>query len=327
MLISVLGGGWYGCHIALDLALSGHSVRLLEIAPDLFSGASGSIPARVHDGYHYPRSAITREACQRHRVAFLARYGHLTRSVARNIYAVAETDSLVDFGTYRQVLAASVSGWVEVNPADVALHNVEGAVLTQERHIVPRLARQYFREALTAAGVSLYFNGELPDEPADNEIDCTFCSQSSVGVARYEPCVTGLLQGDSTDVAVTIMDGPFPSLYPWDEEFGLSSITSAKWTPLGRFDTYEEASQRLRSVNDERDLVHKMCQQLRHWYPRIDAYKFAGARLSIRAIQASAADSRTMAVRVDGKTLRVRAGKIDAVIEAGDKVRGLLCSM
>jgi hypothetical protein len=36
------------------------------------------------------------------------------------------------------------------------------------------------------------------------------------------------------DKAVTIMDGPYPSLYPWDEENGICSLTSAKWTPIAK---------------------------------------------------------------------------------------------
>src|SRR3954465_2108023 len=100
----VLGGGFYGTHITSALRADGHYVELHEIADRLFAGASGNIPARAHQGQHYPRSKLTRRACQEHYAEFMMRYGEFTRGVPVNVYAIAEHDSLMDFGTYVQVL-------------------------------------------------------------------------------------------------------------------------------------------------------------------------------------------------------------------------------
>ena len=54
------GGGWYGCHIADILQTRGFKVLLLEKAGHLFAGASGKNQFRLHAGFHYPRSSITR---------------------------------------------------------------------------------------------------------------------------------------------------------------------------------------------------------------------------------------------------------------------------
>ena len=96
MKIRVLGAGFYGCHIARALLRDGHSVEVHEIAPHIFAGASGAIPARLHIGCHYPRSRLTRAACLDHREAFMAEYGFLTRAVPVNLYAIAANHSLVD---------------------------------------------------------------------------------------------------------------------------------------------------------------------------------------------------------------------------------------
>jgi hypothetical protein len=88
-------------HLALALKRAdGHEVEVHETRRDIFEGASGNIPARLHQGFHYPRSRLTRAACQITAEAFMARYGHLTRGVPVNIYAVAEHQSLVDFDQY-----------------------------------------------------------------------------------------------------------------------------------------------------------------------------------------------------------------------------------
>jgi len=104
MKIKIVGAGWYGCHLALALQERGMTVQLHDIAKNIFAGASGSNPARLHMGQHYPRSHQTRKHCQAHNTAFLKMYGGLTRCVPVNIYAIADKDSLVDFGNYRQVL-------------------------------------------------------------------------------------------------------------------------------------------------------------------------------------------------------------------------------
>ena len=55
----VIGGGFYGARLALALRAEGESVLLLEREPTLLGRASLVNQARVHNGYHYPRSILT----------------------------------------------------------------------------------------------------------------------------------------------------------------------------------------------------------------------------------------------------------------------------
>lgn len=319
MKIRVLGAGWYGCHLGLALKEQGHAVEIHESTTDIFLGASGSNPARLHEGFHYPRSRVTRAFCQDHKARFLAKYGKLTRAVPINVYAIAATESLVDFGTYLQILGSEVDLIPIYDPAEFGLKNVEGAVLTGERHLVIREAREYFKAAL---GESLRLNtplkGALDSSEWDWTIDCTFCALSDLDVDRYEPCVTGILYGP-IDRAVTIMDGPFPSLYPWDEDHNLSSITSAKYTPLARVKTYEEARSILAktTLGEGRHRVEDMINQLAFYWPGVNHYKIATWKQGIRAMPKSAADARVVDVHRQGdRWIKIRAGKIDAVFQA-----------
>lgn len=326
MRIRVLGAGWYGCHIARTLlADDKHEIELHESGPRLFSGASGANPARLHLGFHYPRSRLTRHMCLDHQFEFMQTYGHLTRGVPVNIYAVAEHDSLVDFGTYRQVLKHDVEYVTIDHPHEFGLKNVEGAVLTGERHIVIDLARRYFELELLPIVKYQMPPGELDDDRWDWTIDCTFCSNGSEGVDRYEPCLVVLLEGP-TNRAVTIMDGPFPSLYPWNEDRGLSSLTSAKWTPFSKTcKTYEAAREVLDNLcaQDIEQRSNAMLDSMAHFYPSVkEDYRIAGHKLAIRAMARSGADARLADLApIGGRALRVRAGKIDAVLHAERLVR------
>ena len=55
----VIGGGFYGCCLALWLRAQAGTVLLLEKESSLLSRASAINQARVHTGFHYPRSLST----------------------------------------------------------------------------------------------------------------------------------------------------------------------------------------------------------------------------------------------------------------------------
>lgn len=329
MRIRILGGGWYGCHLARALLKRGHDVQLHEIADQLFAGASGGNPARLHLGFHYPRSHLTRAMCQDTHREFMESYGTLTRTIPINIYAVAADRSNVDWGGYKQVLRGEVDFIELERPEELGLRNLEGAMLTGERHIVIRAARAFFERELRG---HVYFHVDHRDYTAippgfDWTIDCTFCARDAERVDRYEVCVTGLLQmtePGGLGMAVTIMDGPFPSIYPWDQEGGFWSITSAKWTPIARAPTYAEARALLEqvSVDDAQKQVERMREQMREYWPYSwDLFRPAGELVRIRAMPLSGADARLVdVVRVGDRTLRIRAGKIDAVMFAERQV-------
>lgn len=330
MRVRVLGAGIYGCHIASALIAAGHDVEIHEIADRIFAGASGGIPARLHIGAHYPRSQLTRAACGEHHAAFMSVYGDMTRSVPVNLYAVAASDSLMDFGTYCQVLKNEIEFITVEHPAEFGLREVEGAILTGERHIVTDEMAAHFSAYLAGAVKLGVKPADFDESEFDLTVDCTFCARDSANVDRYEPCMTVILEGP-TDRAVTIMDGPFPSLYPWNEDRGLSSLTSAKLTPLARCATRAEAEEVLRTAQtpDIEQNAAAMLEQMARFYPAVrDLYRSVGKKLSIRAMPRSGSDARLVdVVRVGLRTLRVRAGKIDAVIHAEHVVKEMMCSL
>lgn len=57
----IIGGGFYGAAIAIYLAKERglKRIMLIEREPALLKRASYNNQARVHNGYHYPRSFTT----------------------------------------------------------------------------------------------------------------------------------------------------------------------------------------------------------------------------------------------------------------------------
>lgn len=327
MNIRVLGGGWYGAHIALSLLEEGHEVVLHETADRLFAGASAANPARLHLGFHYPRSKATRIASQANYRPFMDRYGDLTRGVPVNIYALAAVESLVDFGNYVETLTGEVDFVVIERPEEFGLKNVEGAVLTGERHILVNKVREYFTKALDGHVDFGADPGPVDSSNWDVTIDCTFCSLNREGVERYEPCVTYIFEGPY-DKAVTIMDGQFPSFYPHYEPDTVS-LTSALYTPLARCKTTEEA----RAILDDTtpDDFHRrrdeMMALMSRYYPAFrDLYRYLDLNTAVRAMPGSGADSRILNITRAESHVRLRAGKIDAIFTAEEQVKNIVKS-
>lgn len=332
MKIAVLGAGWYGCHIAKHLLTLGYEVKVYEVRESVFAGASGNNPARLHLGWHYPRSRLTRAACQEHVAEFMTEYGRFTRAIPTNVYAVAAHDSLVDAGTYWQTMSAELDG-VPMDPAALGLENVEAAYLTNERHILVANASAFFRERLAehlVTGVEARAFGDPTPKKfgADALVDCTFCANDEVNIDRFEPCLTFWLQGP-TDRAVTIMDGAFPSIYPRDPWTGTSSLTSASLTPLSKTcRTYAEAAAVLAGLpaDDAWKRGWEMMMQMERFWPGArDSYRIIGYGAAIRAMPRSGADARLVdVIEVGYRHYRVRAGKIDAIFHAARMVADLV---
>ena len=93
MRIAIIGAGWNGCHLALELTKAGHDITLLEKRPMIFSGCSGIFGIRLHRGPHYPRSKSTRKGCHADFERFCKTYPEIVKHPRDSIYAYGERDA------------------------------------------------------------------------------------------------------------------------------------------------------------------------------------------------------------------------------------------
>lgn len=64
MTVAVVGGGVFGCTAASRLSDEGHHVVLFEKNGEILRATSWVNQARLHRGYHYPRSRPTARDCR-----------------------------------------------------------------------------------------------------------------------------------------------------------------------------------------------------------------------------------------------------------------------
>jgi len=254
-------------------------------------------------------------------------YPHLTGAVPVNIYGIAE-NSMIDWGSYKKIMGGDHLRFLEIRPDDYGLANLEGACLTTERLILADKARDYFTEQL--APIVNYESkvndiGELSDTV---DIDCSFGAFNLDTIEVYEPCIFMVYQG-SQEHAVTVMDGPFASLYPYYVD-NMVSLTSVEHTPLKKCKTYAEAVTEItdpHSMTEARIswLRREMENRISHYVPWFqDDYTWMGYRTSIRAVPYSRADSRRCIVTRNDNVISVQPGKIDAIFSAATRVMNFL---
>ena len=120
MHIGIVGGGWYGCHLALSLKKKGHTVIIFEKNPEILNQISGNFGVRLHTGPHTPRSEKSREISKRNYHQFLERYPDLVVEHDYSIYALGDRDannlpSKVSYEHFKAVCEEN-QGSVEIAP-------------------------------------------------------------------------------------------------------------------------------------------------------------------------------------------------------------------
>ncbi len=93
---TIVGGGFFGCMIACHLAEQGQRVILLEREATLLDKASYRNQARVHQGYHYPRSLITGLRSRENYTRFVSEFGECVHTGFEKYYAIGREFSKVN---------------------------------------------------------------------------------------------------------------------------------------------------------------------------------------------------------------------------------------
>jgi len=336
---AVVGGGWYGCHIASSFRALGFNVTVFEQNERLFHLASGNNQFRLHLGFHYPRHYGTRMQSRDGFSRFVERYPSLSRPVADNIYAVPLGDSLIDFLTYKLIMTSSGIEFTELPETPAMLANVEGCLQTPERVVLLDKARRYFAERLNPFLV-LNHRVESVEERGDGVyvdgrrfefvIDATWGHLSKPPInLYYEPTILLYYEANSAFPAVTMVDGPLGSIYP-TEDPSLFTLSTVAHTPLGRFDSAEQARQALSAVDREivATKVARMEDQITRYVPGFrDVFRFVGPQLSMKTKPTGSFDDRSCYVFKQGRVFSVMSGKIDTIFFAAERILSLIEAM
>ena len=334
--VAIIGAGWYGCHLGMMLDAMGCDVNIFEKNSDILQEASGNNQFRLHLGFHYARHNRTRIQSRDGYARFTERYPSLSKPIENNLYVVPKYDSLIDFDTYRLIMFSSGIHFQELrrNEWPEYLKDVDGVLKVDEHVLLIQKARNHFKQKL---GERIRLNTKVTStlqckdkvdvngEPFDFVIDATWGHLTNIDYdCFYEP--TLLLyyryKGEGEYPAITMVDGPLCSIYPTEEE-NIYTLSSVKHTPLGKFDTSQEAKNRLQQfTNDElKQKIVEMEAHIKQFVPDFnDKFEYVAPQLNIKTKLLGEHDDRSCYVKTQDRVISVFSGKIDTIFFAAQKV-------
>jgi glycine/D-amino acid oxidase-like deaminating enzyme len=260
----VVGGGFFGCMAALELSRRYRHVVLLEQGDDLLQRASYRNQARVHHGYHYPRSLRTALRSRINFPRFVERFDFCIERGFDKYYAVARQFSKVTARQFRNFFAHIQA---PLTPAPAAIHRLFNSDLIEEVFRVTEYAfdadrlRDGLRQQLLDANIDIQLQTEAirvqgrpggrllltaqapqgQSELLTREVfNCTYANLNGLLAASGLPLIP--LQQEWTEMAlvqvpeplarvgVTVMCGPFFSLMPFPPR-RLHSLSHVRYTP------------------------------------------------------------------------------------------------
>ena len=265
----VIGGGFFGSWLALALRRRGvPRVMLLERDRGLLSRASYNNQARVHNGYHYPRSILTGLRSRVNSSRFLAEFADCVDTQFKMYYCVARLQSNVtaaQFKIFCERIGAPLSPARDAVAAMFDKELVEAVFHADEWAFdAERLARR-LRGELDREGVDVRYGCEalrvtkgesararLVVDAKDRDsgepfavgarfaFNCTYSNLNGVlarsGVAKIplkqELAEIALVEvpKELERVGVTMMCGPFFSFMPFPAR-RLHSFSHVRYTP------------------------------------------------------------------------------------------------
>jgi len=323
--VCVIGGGWYGCHIALCLKKRGVKVTVLEKDSSIFNGASGYNQNRLHQGFHYPRCKRTRLQSKRGFHLFRKHYEPLLIELDYNLYGIPFNSSLIDFDTYKDIMVATGLNFEDVSAVcPFPLKNINGVIDCEEAVINPTLAKTYFESELKE---EIIVNHEVDKKTFrdlsnkyDYVIDCTWGGLSKREHRYYESCIYFIAQSKNYyKMGLTLMDGSFFSIYPLNEKE--HTVTHVEHTPMKVFDNQKEAYEFNSECSKDNQLIMRkqleFTKSIEEYYPKFsNDFDINDVRFAVKTKDRSGQDSRYVTIEKEDNILRVNSGKIDTVFDA-----------
>lgn len=256
----VIGGGFFGCALALFLRSISEKIVLLEAGETLMNRASRVNQARIHSGFHYPRSALTAVKSMVLHRRFAQDFPDAVVDDFQMLYAIARRRSKVSAKRFHRMFADMGAPIAPAEPSQAVLMNsdmIEAIFACTEHAFDHSVLREHIAGRLAAAGIELRTGAEVVG--LQERADCVVAelADGRTVTARYAFNVTysqintllrsaGLadapVKHELTEVAlfrppvslerygITIMDGPFLSFMPFPAE-RLHSLTHVRYTP------------------------------------------------------------------------------------------------
>ena len=255
----IIGAGLYGLYSALYCVKKNENVLVIEKDDQAFKRATYINQARVHMGYHYPRSYSTAIKSANYFEKFNKDYGFSILTEFDQIYATSKHFSWTNAKQFKKFCDNAKIMCEEV-PTDKYFNSdmCDGAFLTEEYTYDAHILRDFLlKEISKYSNIQIKYSTDITKiykqntvytvvDSNENEysapfiLNSTYASTNEINKLlgfepfkiKYELCEIILCEVNDVlkNTGITVMDGPFFSIMPFGKT-GYHSLTSVTFTP------------------------------------------------------------------------------------------------
>lgn len=317
----VIGGGFYGAAIAIYLAKRRglKKVLLVERESALMQRASYNNQARVHNGYHYPRSFTTAYRSRINFPNFVRDWSSAVHQDFIKLYAIARRNSKV---TARQFERFCRDIGAEIHPVEARLRElfeprlIEDVFLVRECAFDSSKLAEWAGDELRNAGVKVCLDTRAMAVSRSLESGLEVLTESSQGHQASTRCrylfnctysglnhlkgsfpgVQAELKQEITemalmvmppalrDIGITVMDGPFFSLMPFPAR-GLHTLSHVRYTPHMHWNDHPDIDPYARLSEYHRHTrVDRMVRDVGRYIPEVLGSKYEDSLFEIKTV-------------------------------------------
>lgn len=254
----ILGAGIYGLYAAIKSLEKGLSVLVIEHDETFFGRGTYINQARVHNGYHYPRSRSTAVKSRDYFEKFVLDFPQAINNTFRKVYAISNDFSWTS-GEQFEKFCMDNKIPAQPIPENLFFTNgtTDGVYDTQEYAFDAKMiGKEMMDQCLSFPKFEIRYNQRLSkiskvegnyvlstqeDEfKTEYLLNATYANTNHILSMlnlpelniKYELCEIILcnVTDNVKNVGLTVMDGPFFSLMPFGKT-GYHSLTSVTFTP------------------------------------------------------------------------------------------------
>jgi len=355
----VIGGGFYGAAIAIYLTKQRglKTVTLIEREAALLARASYNNQARVHNGYHYPRSFTTAFRSRVNLPRFVRDFPDAVKLDFTKVYAIARRNSKVTARQFER-FCREIGATLEPAPQRVRElfepRLIEQVFLVEEYAFDSTKLADWARQELAELGVEVRLGTRVQGihrRDEGFELQCDGAGSSTIHAKYVFNCTySGLNQFDGdfrgtqtklkheiTEMAlvetvpelrglgVTVMDGPFFSMMPFPAR-GLHTLSHVRYMPHSSWmDAPHEDPYKRLSEYERESRVDRMVRDVGRYFPAVYDARYVESLFEVKTVlvKNEGDDGRPILFEQDPAShglYSILGGKIDNIYDVLEKL-------
>lgn len=272
--------------------------------------------ARVHNGYHYPRSFTTAYRSRINLPRFVEDCPDAVKTDFTKLYAIARKNSKVtakQFARFCKEIGASIE------PSEDYSHLfnnrlIEQAFQVEEYAFDANVLTAWAQEQLEFAGIELLLSASVTDitnnQPGlvvnyefkesnqkiktDKVFNCTYSGLNQIGgdfggthtKLKHEATEMALMQMPDSlkNIGITVMDGPFFSMMPFPAR-GLHTLSHVRYTPhFNWLDKKEINPYEKLALYEKQTRVDRMVRDVQRYFPDVVKAEYRDSLFEVKTI-------------------------------------------